>query len=81
MVPLTIEQEKAGGVEVDENAADGAIGHGNITYNPNTRVLSYSFELRELSSDITSLHFHGPARRLEGGILQVSFGNANNQSV
>lgn len=69
-VPLTAEQEIAGGVTLSVTPA--GTGSADITYNPNTLVLSYSFVLQDLSSNRTFLHFHGPAGRLATSGVQVN---------
>jgi len=68
-VGLSDEAEIAGGIPVPV-ASDG-LGTAEIEYDPNVRTLRWNFTLEQLTSNVTQLHFHGPARRLETGPLQV----------
>jgi len=65
-----VEAEVTGGVVLQQNSTGR--GTANVVYDPNTRMLSWDISVRDLTSNVVQIHFHGPAERTEGGALQVS---------
>jgi hypothetical protein len=59
--PISLEVPLSGGQEVPPVFPAGA-GTADLTYDPATRVLTWTLMYRSLSSPVTMAQFHGPAQ-------------------
>src|SRR6516225_6532296 len=59
--PISFKVPLSGGQEVPPVFPAGA-GTAELTYDPSTRVLTWSLAYSELSGRATMAHFHGPAQ-------------------
>jgi hypothetical protein len=58
--PISFKVPLSGGQEVPPVHPAGA-GIADLTYDPNTRVVTWTISYRSLSGPVTMAHFHGPA--------------------
>jgi hypothetical protein len=68
--PISFKVPLSGGQEVPPVFPAGA-GVGDLTYDPATRVVTWSVAYRSLSGPLTMAHFHGPAQPGKNAPVQV----------
>lgn len=68
--PTSFKVELTGAQQVPPVQTSGT-GTADLTYDPSTRVLTWSVTTSGLSSAVTMAHFHGPAAAGKNGGVQI----------